>query len=260
MTRVSDEDIGPLPSDLRGRRAVVTGAAHGIGRAIARRLLQAGAEVVALDRDEQALRRAFSGDDCEQLVADVSDPGFAATAELLADRGGPIELIVNNVGAATHRSFRQLDESSFDRVVRTNLRGPWFFTRRLVDALIASGRPGSLLFISSLHDTFVRLYPDYSATKAGVAMLAKELAYELAPHRIRVNVLSPGWVETADEGEPTIPQQNAVNLIPARRFGEPDDIARIAIVLLSDAWSSYVTGANIRVDGGLALHDWLMDV
>lgn len=134
------------------------------------------------------------------------------------------------------------------------------FTKRLVEALIAEHRGGSVLFVSSLHDTFVRLYPAYSMGKASVAMLTKEMAYELAPYGIRVNAISPGWVETAKPGERCIPEQHAVQLIPAGRFGEPDDIARMAIVLLSDAWSAYVTGVNLIVDGGLALHNWLMDV
>jgi glucose 1-dehydrogenase len=260
MTDPVGAEAGPLPPDLRGRRALVTGAAHGIGEAIAHRLLQAGAEVVALDRDEAALHRAFSDPACHKIVADLSDPGIGEVAEQLVRDGGPIELIVNNVGTATHRSFLHVDEAGFDRVMRTNLRGPWFFTKRLLDRLIASRRRGSLLYISSLHDTFVRLYPDYSVSKAGVAMLAKEQAYELASYGIRVNVISPGWIETAKEGEPKIPQQDAVRLIPLGRFGRPDDIARIAVVILSDAWSGYLTGTNVRIDGGLALHNWLMDI
>jgi glucose 1-dehydrogenase len=126
--------------------------------------------------------------------------------------------------------------------------------------LIETGRPGSILFISSLHDTFVRLFPTYSIGKAGVAMMTKELANELAPYRIRVNAISPGWIETAKPGEPRIAAQQAVNLIPVGRFGVPDDVARMATVLLDDSISGYVTGVNLPVDGGLSLHNWLMDV
>src|SRR5262249_28759294 len=117
-----------------------------------------------------------------------------------------------------------------------------------------------VLFVSSLHDHYVRLYPSYSVGKAGIAMLVKEMAYELAPHGIRVNAVSPGWIETAKPGEPLIAQQSAVDLIPMGRFGEPDDVARIALTLLDDDWSAYVTGTNVVVDGGLALHNGLMDV
>lgn len=255
-----DSRLGPLPEDLRGRRAVVTGAAHGIGEAIALRLEALGALVVAIDRDEHALRRAFDDTQCHQIVADISDPGIAQLADRLSAEDGPVELIVNNVGVAAQRRFRNISEADFDRTLNTNLRGPWFFTKSLVEGLIAVGNRGAILFVSSLHDSIVRLLPDYSATKAAVSMLAKELAYELAPHGIRVNAISPGWIETAKEGEPRIPQQRAVDLIPAGRFGEPDDVARMAVVLLSDQWSQYVTGANICVDGGLALHSWHMDL
>lgn len=255
-----DAGLGPLPEDLRGRRAVVTGAAHGIGEAIARRLHALGALVVVIDRDEHTLRRAFAGTGCRQIVADMSASGIADLANRLNAEHGPVELIVNNVGIAAQRRFREISEADFDRTLNTNLRGPWFFTRTLVEALIAVRGHGAILFVSSLHDSIVRLQPDYSATKAAVSMLTKELAYELAPHGIRVNAISPGWIETAKEDEPRIPHQRAIDMIPAGRFGEPDDVARMAVVLLSDQWSQYVTGANVCVDGGLALHSWHMDL
>ena len=143
--------------------------------------------------------------------------------------------------------------------MRTNLRGPWFFTKRLVQALIDAGRPGSILFISSLHDTHLRLNPHYSASKAAVAMLTKELAHELGPHGIRVNAVSPGWIETEANPVGEADRNHADALIPLGRVGAPEDVARVAIALLSDAWAGYVTGVNVAVDGGLSLHDWLMD-
>lgn len=240
-------------------RAVVTGAGHGIGEAIARRLLDAGAQVVAIDRDEARLAQAFQSDQCHTITAaiGVDDPVALAEAVLV---GGPVELIVNNVAGWTGRKFLAEDPALFASSLAVNLQSPLFFTKRLVEALIEAARPGAVLFISSLHDTFVRLFPAYSIGKAGVAMLTKELAYELAPHRIRVNAISPGWIETAKPGEPRIVEQQATTLIPAGRFGDPDDIARMAVVLLDDSISGYVTGVNLPVDGGLSLHNWLMDV
>jgi NAD(P)-dependent dehydrogenase (short-subunit alcohol dehydrogenase family) len=244
---------------LRGRRAVVTGAGHGIGEAIASRLADAGAEVIAIDRDGTRLASAFKAGQCQPLVATigVDDPVGLAESVLTT---GPVELIINNVSGWTGRTFLTEDPALFAQSVEVNLRAPLFFTKRLVEALIEAGRPGSVLFISSLHDKFVRLFPAYSIGKAGVAMMIKELAYELAPHRIRVNGISPGWIETAKPGEPAITEQHAINLIPAGRFGEPDEVARLAAVLLDDEISSYVTGVNLPVDGGLSLHNWLMDV
>jgi NAD(P)-dependent dehydrogenase (short-subunit alcohol dehydrogenase family) len=244
---------------LLGRRAVVTGAGHGIGEAIARRLSDAGARVVAIDRDGDRLEQTFEARQCELKTATIGVDDPAALAESLL-AGGPVQLIVNNVAGWTGRKFLTEDRALFARSLDVNLQAPLFFTKRLVEALVEADLPGSVLFTSSLHDTFVRLYPAYSIGKAGVAMMTKELAYELAPHRIRVNAISPGWIETAKPGEPRIAEQDAVALIPAGRFGEPGDVARMAVVLLDDAVSGYVTGVNIPVDGGLSLHNWLMDV
>ncbi len=256
---VNDMRLGPLPEDLRGRRAVVTGAASGIGRGIAARLVRCGALVVAVDSDEGALRATASALGCDAVVGDLSRLDTATLAEELGASYGPIELIVNNVGISTAHGFLDLQEADFDRVLHTNLRGPWFFTRRLVERLIAEGRPGSIVFISSLHDAILRLQPHYSATKAAVAMLTKELAYEVGRHGIRVNAVSPGSIRSATNPQPNVADPAISRLIPAGRSGDPDDVAKVVAVLLSDAWSGYVTGANVPVDGGLALHSWLMD-
>jgi glucose 1-dehydrogenase len=243
---------------LAGQRAVVTGGAKGIGLAIARRLLACGAYVVVVDKDEQALRSAFSNGECSPVRADIA-VGAADLADGLLSDHGPISLIVNNVGVSTPHRFLELESREYDQVFRANLDGPWFFTRQLARGLIRAGMDGSILFISSVHDTFIRLYPHYSASKAATAMLVKELAYELAPHRIRVNAISPGWIRTGDD-PPEERLRKVVTLVPAGVPGEPDDVARLAVVLLSNAWSGYVTGANLTVDGGLSLHNWLMDL
>ncbi|MFL5843470.1 MAG: SDR family NAD(P)-dependent oxidoreductase, partial [Solirubrobacteraceae bacterium] len=132
------------------------------------------------------------------------------------------------------------------------LRGPWFFTRALTEALIESGRRGSILFISSVHSSQVRLYPHYSASKAAVAMLVKELAYGLGRDGIRVNALSPGWIGP--------PVGEVAERVALRRAGTPGDVAPMALALLDDTVSGYVTGADVAVDGGLALHSWLDDL
>jgi glucose 1-dehydrogenase len=246
-------------SPFVGRRAVITGAGHGIGEAIARRLLAAGAHVVAIDSDGDRLARAFRPQECRTITATigVDDPVLLAE-NVLSD--GTVEIVVNNVAGWTGRRFLTEDPALFAKSLAVNLEAPLFFTKRLVEEIIDAGRPGAVLFISSLHDTFVRLFPAYSIGKAGVAMMTRELAYELAPHRIRVNAISPGWIETAKPGEPRIPEQQATALIPAGRFGDPDEVARMAAVLLDDSISTYVTGVNLPVDGGLSLHNWLMDM
>jgi NAD(P)-dependent dehydrogenase (short-subunit alcohol dehydrogenase family) len=244
--------------DLSGRSALVTGAAHGIGLAIARRVLAAGADVVALDRDEEALAAAFREGEATQFVAEVGADDPVALGDRLLAEHGPLQLIVNNVGISTPHRFLELEPSDWDRVFATNVRGPWFLTRQLVRALVDAGEPGSVLFISSIHDAHVRLHPHYSASKAAVAMLVRELAHELGPHGIRVNAVSPGWISTEDHVDPAHAAA-LTSRIPAGRPGDADDVAEIAVALLGDG-ARYVTGARIPVDGGLSLHTWLSDL
>jgi glucose 1-dehydrogenase len=180
----------------------------------------------------------------------LSDPPDMARTVL--EGFGPPDLIVNNVGVATQHHFLDLCEDDYDRVMRSNLRGPWFLTKALVGELVRARRPGSVVFLSSLHDHRIRTFPHYSASKAAVAMLVREMAYELAPHGIRVNAVSPGWVQ-----EPGTKVDKRARAIPMGRIGRPADVATVVTTLLSDELSGYVTGVNIAVDGGLALHDWL---
>jgi 3-oxoacyl-[acyl-carrier protein] reductase len=241
-------------SDLAGRRAVVTGGAHGIGLAVARWLLVAGASVAVIDREFRAQEQDLAGEGFELVSADLGagDP-VSLAEELLAT--GPVELIVNNVGISTEHSFTELDIAGYDRVMAVNLRGPWFMTRRLVQELIATERRGSVLFMSSLHDHVVFRHPHYSASKAGIAMLTREMAHELGPHGIRVNAISPGSIATW--GLTKKQRERGHDKIPLGRHGEADDIAPVAVALLSDSICGYVTGANVPVDGGLDLHNWV---
>ncbi|HEV2895936.1 MAG TPA: SDR family NAD(P)-dependent oxidoreductase [Actinomycetota bacterium] len=254
--------------DLKGRRAVVTGAARGIGEAVAKWLIMAGADVTVVDRDAEHLKESFRTEGCQVIEADLYEEDVVGLADELT-RNGPVELVVNNVGITTPHRLLEIGPSELDLVLGTNLRGPWLFTDRLVKALIEdqartpdrTPRPrGSILFISSLHDRFVAREAHYSVSKAGVSMLVKAMAKDLGRHRIRVNAISPGWIRTAEDT--STPEQVAKYArlrprIPAGQAGVPADVARVALFLLSDAWSGYVTGQNIAVDGGLSLHNWL---
>jgi NAD(P)-dependent dehydrogenase (short-subunit alcohol dehydrogenase family) len=241
-------------ADVRGRLALVTGAARGIGLGVAQRLAATGARVIASDSDGAELERAFPDGGVELLELDVASEAEALAPAVL-ERYGPPELIVNNAGITTGHGFLDLEPADFDRVFRTNLRGPWFLTRGLVQALISAGARGNVVFVSSLHDHRIRRHPHYSASKAAISMLVRELAYELADRGIRVNAVSPGWVPAAGERV----GKRARQWIPLGRAGSPDDVAKIVTVLLSDDLSGYVTGANIPVDGGLDLYDWLTE-
>jgi glucose 1-dehydrogenase len=256
-----------LLPDLRGRRAVVTGAARGIGEAIAKWLIMAGADVTVIDKDS-LVKSVFRTESCQVMEADLHHEDVVALADEILGNG-PVELLVNNVGITTPHRVLQVGEEELDLVLGTNLKGPWLFTDRLVEGLIEAQartpdrlpRPrGSILFISSLHDRFVAREAHYSVSKAGVSMLVKAMAKELGRHRIRVNAISPGWIRTAEDT--STPEQVAKHerlrpRIPVGQAGVPADVARVALFLLSDAWSGYVTGQNIAVDGGLSLHNWL---
>ena len=254
-----------LLEDLGGRRSVVTCSARGIGEAIAKWLIMAGAEVTVIDKDAHQLKETFRTEACQVIEADLHREDVVGVADELT-RNGPVELVVHNVGITTpHR----LLEIGLDLVLGTNLRGPWLFTDRLVKALIEDQartpdriprRRGSILFISSLHDRYVAREAHYSVSKAGVSMLVQAMAKDLGRHRIRVNAFSPGWIRTAEDT--STPEQVAKYArlrprIPAGQAGVPADVAKVALFLLSDAWSGYVTGQNVAVDGGLSLHNWL---
>ncbi len=247
---------------LEGSRAVVTGAARGIGRAIADALVGAGAAtVVGVDRDWSGVAREFERAGGVAVSADLGAVGGRELGERLLATHGRFDRLVNNVGITSADSFRSLDEATYDRVLATNLRAPLFLTQRLTEELIARGERGAVLFTGSLHSRINNRQPHYAASKAAVAALARELAAELAPERIRVNVLSPGWVATGDVAAADNDYTRAFDaLIPLGRRGRPADIAPLALALLSDEVSGYVTGADVPVDGGLALHSFLDDL
>jgi glucose 1-dehydrogenase len=240
-----------MPS-FAGRAAVVTGAAHGIGRATAELLIALGARVIAVDHDERALAEVFGDGRCTACPGSLTGGGVERLAEEIWDRHGPIDMLVNNVGIDRPGRFLELDRDDFDATFDTNLRGPWFFTKRLAQHLISERRNGAIVFVSSLHDHIVRARPHYSASKAAVSMLVKELATELAPYGIRVNAVSPGAIRSA--GNPIDDDSPIRAFVPLGRIGQPGDVARMTAMLLSEEWSGYVTGANVPVDGGLGLH------
>ena len=242
-----------------GRSAIVTGAARGIGRATAELLSSLGAQVVAVDKDEDALSRSFTSGNPVPWVGDLARADVDQLAADIWERHGPIQLLVNNVGVTTPGRFLELGTNEFDAVFDTNFRGPWFLTKEIAMRLVAERLKGSIVFVSSLHDSVISTLPHYSASKAAAAMLVKELANELAPSGIRVNAVSPGRIRTERIASGKDASDKQGRFVPLGRAGEPIEVARMVAVLLSDEWSGYVTGTNVRVDGGLGLHSWSVD-
>lgn len=250
---------GPTGDWFAGQAAIVTGAARGIGRATAELLESLGARVVAVDKDEQALEKSLGGGGCVRWLADITGEPERLAGEIW-ERHGPIQLLVNNAGIDTPQRYLDLSRADFDLVFDTNLRGPWFLTKEIARRLVDAKLRGSIVFVSSLHDSVIRTLPHYSASKAAAAMLVKEVANELAANGIRVNAVSPGGIRTDRiSGSEKEREAKLRRFVPLGRAGEPEEIARMVAVLLSDEWSGYVTGANVRVDGGLGLHSWSLD-
>jgi NAD(P)-dependent dehydrogenase (short-subunit alcohol dehydrogenase family) len=278
-------DLAPTPPDLRARCAVVTGAARGIGLAIAQHLRRAEADVIAVDQDKHGLKEHFDGTQGYAWVAHdfaLGDEHFSgdgsvtngeALAERVLDRARACtfqlpSLIVNNAAASTPHGFLDVEPADHDGDYRVIVRTPWYLTRRLVKEFLqaradhpeTTPASAAILFISSIHALVPARQPPYSASKAAVAQLVRELAFELGEQSIRVNAISPGWIRT--DPDPTSPEQQAkeralVPRIPLRRPGTPEDVASLALLLLSDAWSGYVTGVNLPADGGLTLDTWV---
>lgn len=251
----------PFPN-LAGRPAVVTGAAQGIGRAIAKRLIGFDAKVVVVDRAGARLEAEFEHDACHIIVGDIRDG--AALADKVIEKVGAVELIVNNVGISTERGFLDVTEEDYDRVHDTNLKGPYFFTQRLVKELLrlnSDGPAGSILFLSSVHERIPSLRPHYDMTKAAIGMLVRNLAASLGPAGIRVNAISPGWIRTNPDPnsvEQLEKQRHMHGRIPLRRPGTPDDVANLAVFLLS-GMAGYLTGETFGLHGALAPGTWMRE-
>jgi 3-oxoacyl-[acyl-carrier protein] reductase len=247
---------------LANETALVTGAASGIGRGIAMALAREGAHLVLSDvdaeRGEQARQAcAQQGVKARFVTADLAQPASArelANTAIAALRR--VSLFVHSASPKREESQTALSatDEQWDRMMNVNLRSGFVLGRELGQHMRDNATRGRMLFVTSLHAHTPRNLPHYSAAKAGETMLMKELARALGPHRIRVNAIAPGAVPgggfAADESRLT-------ECIALGRMGTPEDIADMAVALLSERFSRYVTGTTVVVDGGLALHNWI---
>ncbi|MGH9172310.1 MAG: SDR family NAD(P)-dependent oxidoreductase [Acidimicrobiales bacterium] len=246
---------GYPPDLLAGRRALVTGGGAGIGLAIARSLVAAGARVAVLDIDEAAARSAAHNLGGIAVAADVADAGSSAAAfETAAAELGGLDTVVNNAGIGNVTALHRVTDSEWARLVDVNLKGVFHGIRAAVPLLRAAGG-GSIVNVSSLSGLRpTRGEGPYSAAKAGVIALTSSAALEYGPV-IRVNCVSPGAVDTPLT-EPLLRdpalRERIERRIPLRRVGRAEEVASVVTFLASDL-ASYVTGANIVVDGGSLL-------
>jgi NAD(P)-dependent dehydrogenase (short-subunit alcohol dehydrogenase family) len=246
---------------LTGKLAVVTGGSRGIGAMITRGLLEAGCKVIISARkaDQIALaEKEFAALGwCKGFAADLSTvDGCQALAAFVRAEFGRLDILVNNAGATWGASFESFTEDAWDKVMDTNVKGPFFLSQAMLPLLAANGTPDdpsriiNVGSIDGLTVSPVKHYP-YSASKAGIHHLTRALAKDLGPN-ITVNAIAPGPFESKMMAATLASKGDAIaDGAPLKRIGRPDDMAGVAIYLASRA-GAYVTGAVIPVDGGIA--------
>lgn len=255
--------------DLSGKAAIVTGGAKGIGRGIAYRLAEAGAKVLIADLDAEMASqtaRELSGKGWQvaSVATDVSNE--ADIQQMVAtcrEQFGSVDILVNNAGIFPPAPVSQMSVLDFEKVIRVNLNSVFLGTKYAAEAMKEQGRGGRIINISSidaLHPSMVGL-AHYDASKHAVWGFTKNVALELAPHRIWVNAIAPGGIQTpgVENMQSSNPAASGVDAelqveaflskIPMHRMGEPDEIGKVALFLASDL-ASYMTGEQIVVDGG----------
>jgi glucose 1-dehydrogenase len=248
---------------LSGRRVLVTGSSKGIGRGIALRLAQDGADVVVnYNSDPGGADAAVAeiralGRHAVALKGDVGTVDGVRT--LIADSVkalGGLDVLVNNAGIERHAAFWAVTEADYDAVLNVNLKGVFFATQAFVQHCRAAGQPGRVINISSVHEDLA--FPNfaaYCAAKGGLRMLTRTLAVELGPLGITINNIAPGAIETPINAallNDPVKLASLKGQIPLGRLGKPEDVSGLAAFLAS-AESAYVTGSTYFVDGGLTV-------
>jgi len=245
-----------MPSTLDGKAALITGAASGIGRAIAIRFAEAGADVVVADVQREPREDGKPTDELlaesEFVETDVSAVAdVRAAVDATVEAFGSLDVMVNNAGIFPGRQpIETVTEADYDRLIDINLKGVYFGSKFAAAAMREGGEGGSIVNLSSIAGLIG--YDEaaaYCASKGAVANLSRELAVELGADGIRVNAINPGVIETAMTTDDAPIAGTMDEQIPLHRDGQPEDVAGAALFLASDD-SAYVTGHNLVVDGG----------
>jgi 3-oxoacyl-[acyl-carrier protein] reductase len=245
---------------LKDQVAIVTGGSRGIGRAIAKALAGEGAKVAIVYRGSKEAAETLaqeiqaSGGAARPYQVDVAD--YAAVTKTVQDvltTWGQLDILVNNAGIIKDGLFLQMEPEQWNTVLQTNLGGTLNFCRAAVEAMFRKRR-GRIINISSVAAEHVnRGQANYSASKGAINSFTRALAAELASRNVTVNAIAPGFIETdMSEAVRNMAGDVIKKIIPMRRFGKPEDVAKVAVFMASEE-SAYITGQVITVDGGLSL-------
>lgn len=246
---------------LKGKVAIVTGAATGIGQAIAMAFAQEGARVVVdyvgdgKFADETVARIQGTEGEAVAVKADVSDPG--QVQDLIRQtvaRFGRLDILVNNAGIESKKPFLEYPFDLWQKVIAVDLTGPWLCAQAAAQQMVKQGDGGRIINISSVHEDLPMVTnAAYCAAKGGLRMLMRTIAVELAPHQITVNNIGPGAIFTPidkDIESDAEMEKQLMAEIPLARWGRPEEVAELAVYLASDA-AGYVTGSTHFIDGGM---------
>lgn len=236
--------------DFSGKRALVTGAGKGIGRETVAVLAEYGAEVVAISRTQADLDDLAALCGCQVIQADL---GIVEEARRAADEAGQVDYLVNNAGISILQSFFETTVEAFDEIMAVNVRAALLVSQVIARKMIASGKPGAIVNVSS--QSSMRAVQDHTAyctSKGALDQLTRMMALELGPHNIRVNAVNPtvtltpmgemAWSDPAKSGP-------MMARIPLKRFARPRDVAEVIAFLLSDQ-AHMVSGVVLPIDGG----------
>ena len=255
--------MGDTLFSLEGKTALITGGNGGLGRAVALGFRDFGARIAVTGRDaakNKAMRQEL-GDTGIVFELDVRDEeAVQQTVARVEERFGSLDILVNSAGNTRGGPLLSMSRVDLDAVLDTHLTGSFLCAKHAAWAMIARGSGGKIINIGSLYSLFgPPEFSDYAAAKSGILGLTRALATELAPHNIQVNAILPGWFSTEMTGYgPVTPLHEEMRRrTPAGRWGEPQELVGAAVLFASRA-SSFITGAQLVVDGGFAVSDRLL--